>query len=347
MITAHYYDGETSRRHPVQLLFHRGLLALDGDGVRRSVRLSKVRVSEPLEHAPRILMLPDGTRIECEDPGLPRLLRKNGYREPRIVRWQRNWPLSLLSLLTLLAVLIAGYQWGLPAAADAIARQLPAELARRIGDEQLALMDEGFMEPSRLSPQRQAALRERFAAMRKPAGSPAYRIEFRHSKVGPNAFALPNGVIVMTDQLVAAAPADEAVLGVLAHELGHLQQRHSLRGLLQTIGVGVVINLLVGDVSTALAAAPTFLLDQAYSRDFEREADSYAIGVMQANRLPMSPMADLFERMADAGHDDDSRGTRDAEEEEAMEYLSSHPADAERIERFRRADQSMTGLSAN
>lgn len=346
MITAHYYDGETSRRHPVQLLFHRGLLAFDGDGIRRSVRLAKVKVSEPLEHAPRILMLPDGARIECSDPGLPRLLRKNGYREPRIVQWQRNWPLSLLALISLLAVLIAGYQWGLPAAADAAARALPASMAQRIGDEQLAMMDDSIMEASRLSPQRQEALRQRFAALKKPAGAVSYRIEFRHSRIGPNAFALPNGVIVMTDQLVAAAPADEAVLGVLAHELGHVAQRHSLRGLMQTVGVAVVINLLVGDVSAALAAAPAFLLDQAYSRDFEREADSYAIALMQANRLPLSPMAELFERMGGDDHEGDAPHGN-AGDEESVDYLSSHPADAERIDRFRRADQSMTGLSAN
>lgn len=211
------------------------------------------------------------------------------------------------------------------------------------------MMDESFMEPSRLPQARQAALRARFASLRKPSAGMSYRIEFRDSRIGPNAFALPNGVIVMTDQLVAAAPNDEAVLGVLAHELGHLEQRHSLRGLLQTVGVGVVINMLVGDVSAALAAAPAFLLDQKYSRDFEREADSYAIEMMQANRLPLSPMADLFERMARENRDDSDgqRGQDRDEDEEAMEYLSSHPADARRIERFRRADQSITGLSAN
>ncbi|HEY8607378.1 MAG TPA: M48 family metallopeptidase [Noviherbaspirillum sp.] len=333
MIAAHYYDGETSRRSAVHLLFHRGVMAVDGDGVRRSVRLSQVAVSEPLDHAPRLLALPGGARIECADPGLPRLLRKNGYREPRIVRWQRNWPLSLLALVSLLALLVAGYQWGLPAAADKIARGLPASLATKIGDEQLELIDGMYMEPSRLGEKHRARLLERFAAMKRPAGGNApFRVEFRSSKLGPNAFALPNGVIVMTDQLVAEAANDEAVLGVLAHELGHIERRHSLRGLLQTLGLGVVINLLVGDVSTALAAAPTFLLDQKYSRDFEREADLYAIAMMQANRLPLSPMADLFERL---GGDEAGDGASD----EDLAYLSSHPADAERIARFRAADR--------
>src|ERR1019366_6498522 len=99
----------------------------------------------------------------------------------------------------------------------------------------------------------------------------------------------PNGAIVMTDQLVQMAGNDQAVLGVLGHELGHLQRRHSLRHLLQALGVGVVLNLWIGDVSSALAAMPTFLLDQKYSRDFEREADQYAIDMMHVNNVPLAP----------------------------------------------------------
>lgn len=354
MIPAFFYDGLSSRRHPVQLLFHRGVLALTGEGVRRSVRLSRVGVSEPLEHAPRVLTLPDGGRVECSDPELARLLRKNGYREPRIVGWQRHWLRSLVSLVAAVVVLVAGYHWGLPAAADRIARALPDTVAQRIGDEQMALIDGRILQPSRLPAERQAVLRQRFGDMRRPGqGAAKYRIEFRQSNMGPNAFALANGVIVMTDELVALAPSDEAVLGVLAHELGHIEQRHALRGLVQTVGVGVVINLLIGDVSTALVAVPALLLNQKYSRDFEREADGYAIAMMQASRLPMAPMAELFSRMAAAGRGDKSdRGHAghehdDDEDGAGSEYLSSHPADAARIRRFRQADQSMTGLSAN
>lgn len=361
MITATYYDGQTARAHPVMLLIHKRIVAISGEGVRRSVRLSKLKISERLEHAPRILRLPEGGYIHSSDPALDRLLRKNGYREPWVVRWQIRWPLSLLALVSLIAVLISGYQWGLPWAADTLAQHLPASMEKRIGDEQLWLMDDGYLQPSRLAPEEQARLRQLFAQLRQPDGTKtAYRLEFRHSKIGPNAFALPNGVIVMTDQLVKLASNDQAVLAVLGHELGHVQRRHSLRRLLQALGVGTVVNLLVGDVSSVLAAAPTFLLDQKYSRDFEREADQYAIGMMRANGMPLSPMADLFEKMAAVhehkhGHDGGQPAGKPNEDEEdvvprrpqskgkvrrsnPLEYFSSHPSDEERIERLRAAD---------
>lgn len=370
MIDAYFYDGSTTRRQPVQVLLHKGILAVSGEGVRRSVRLSKVRVSERLEHSPRILRLPDGGHIESSDARLDKLLQRNGYREPRVVYWQRNWHLSLGALVALLMVLIAGYHWGLPWAADILAQNLPPSVEQRIGDEQLKLIDARLMEPSRLSLQEQARIRKLFAGLRQPGGkNTSYRLEFRRSKMGPNAFALPNGVIVMTDELVRLAANDQAVLGVLGHELGHVHRRHSSRRLLQALGVGVVVNVIVGDVSSALTAVPTFLLDQKYSRDFEREADQYAIDMMQANGVPLSPMAELFMKMGAArsggnghaphGENEDNGGADDRDQgrvqaeptprkgrrggqsqiAKSFEYLSSHPSDAERIKRLKAADR--------
>lgn len=340
MISADYFDGQSSRRVPVTLLIHRGILAVDGEEVRRSVRLKHMEVSEKLERAPRILHFPDGAYLEARDKQIDRLLRKNGYRDTWVVRWQRNWQASLAALAVLMLLLASSYQWGLPWAADEIAQHLPESVEHKIGEGQLEMLDTTYMAPSRLEKSRQDALRKAFADMRTPTGkSIFYRLEFRHSEIGPNAFALSNGVIVMTDQLVEMAPDDNAVLGVLAHELGHVGRHHSLRHLMQALGVGVVVHLFLGDVSSVLAAVPTVLLDQKYSRDFEREADRYAIEMMRANKLPLAPMAELFERMgADGEKDKKKRATRESDEDELFDYLSSHPSDSERIAAMRAAD---------
>ncbi|MFD2271073.1 M48 family metallopeptidase [Undibacterium arcticum] len=128
------------------------------------------------------------------------------------------------------------------------------------------------MSPTQLDPVDRARLKASFAALKLPqsqGSAMVYELVFRHSNIGPNAFALPNGTIILTDQLVMLARNDPAVLAVLAHELGHLQQRHSLRRVFQTVGVGVAIHFMLGDVSTALAALPTFFCSiKKYSRDF-------------------------------------------------------------------------------
>ncbi len=368
MIDAHYFDGRCTRRHPVTMVIAQRVVSIRGEGVRRSARLSQLRVSERLEHAPRILRFADGGFIEAAGAHLESMLRENRYVEPRVVRWQNNWPLSLLALVSLLALLVALYQWGLPWAGDRLARHVPRSLEQAIGEQALRAMDGDSMEPSRLLPAEQARLRALFGGLAQPRGEHTdYRLEFRHSHIGPNAFALPNGVIVMTDQLVRAAEDERAVLGVLGHELGHLQLRHTLRGLVQEVGVGGLLYLWVGDVSSALAALPAALLDQSYSRDFERDADQYAIDMLRANGLPLAPMAALFEKMHDgagrAGRrtpDADADGGEDigaeappaqagADDEDAPDdaperalppdYFSSHPSDAERIARLRAADR--------
>ncbi len=340
-------------------MIQKRVLGIRGDGIKRTIRLSQLDISERLMHAPRILRFPDGAFIEVRDPSLNKMLAANRYRDPWVVRWQQNWALSLLALVTLIVSLISAYQWGLPVAADKLAQHLPAALENKIGDAGLAQMDAHMLKPSKLDMPDQARLQGLFAALKQPRGEKtAYRLEFRSGAMGANAFALPNGVIVMTDDLVKLAGNDQAILGVLAHELGHVQRRHFIRGLLQTVGVGIVLNLVVGDVSTALAAAPTFLLDQKYSRDLEREADLYAIEMMHANGQSLEPMAALFEKMraehgdakatpdaqqypenADDDEEDGDTAPQQSSDELETAYFSSHPSDTERIARLRAADR--------
>jgi Zn-dependent protease with chaperone function len=365
MIDAIYYDGQNSRRHLVTLVIQKRVVAMRGVGVRRNERLSKMDVSERLQHAPRILRFPDGAFIEASDHRrLDRMLKENRFQDPRVVRWQNNWPLSLLALVCLLGALLSAYQWGLPAGAEAIASRLPPSFGKKVGDQGFAVMEEKLLAPSKLPMPVQQHLRERFAALRQPRGEKTpYRLEFRSGKMGANAFALPNGVIVITDAMVRSTDNEDALLGVLSHELGHLQRRHSARQLLQSAGVGIILNLWAGDVSTALAAVPAILVNLKHSRDFEREADKYAIDMMLVNGLPLEPMAVLFESMshkpaADADEKDDEDDEDDRDDEDAPpsppsrrgeappDYLSSHPADAERIATLRAADLRARGTQA-
>lgn len=368
MIDAIYFDGQTTRRHAVTVVIQKRVVSMRGEGIHRTVRMSQLDISERLAHAPRILRFPDGGFIEANGPDLEKMLTANHYREPWVVRCQNNWHLSLLALVCLLALLIAGYQWGMPWVANRVAEHLPRSMEKAIGDHAMIIIEEKLMQPSKLGTADQARLQGLFAQLKQPrAEKTAYRLEFRDSLIGPNAFALPNGVIVMSDQLVQLAANDQAILGVLAHELGHLQRRHMLRRLLQALGVGAVLNLWVGDVSSVLAAVPTFFLDQKYSRDFERESDQYAIEMMQANSLPLSPLADLFEKMKDgkrakrttalaadknsemrdedADEDDDASpgqnqaGRTYSKNRAVSDYFSSHPSDDERIAQLRAADK--------
>ncbi len=72
-----------------------------------------------------------------------------------------------------------------------------------------------------------------------------YQIIFRQSKIVANAFVLPYGQVLVNDQLVRLLSDDDALMCVLAHELGHLQRRHLMRRLVQGSAVGATVTSLV------------------------------------------------------------------------------------------------------
>ena len=115
---------------------------------------------------------------------------------------------------------------------------------------------------------------------------------------------------------------------MLAHEFGHLRQRHILRHVLQDSATALLIAVTIGDLTslTSLAAAaPTLLLQAKFSRDFEREADDFALEYLARRGIPPETFAAILQRMEEKGP-----GGKDA-----PDYLSTHPATRERIERAR------------
>ncbi|MEZ5289434.1 MAG: M48 family metallopeptidase, partial [Vicinamibacterales bacterium] len=121
----------------------------------------------------------------------------------------------------------------------------------------------------------------------------------------PNALALPGGAIVLLDELVTLSANDDEIVAVLAHEVGHVVERHTMRQLLQTSAAGVLLAALVGDVvsvTSYAAALPTFLLNASYSRAFEREADQFAVRALDRMGIDRRRFLEALERLeAQAG----------------------------------------------
>lgn len=330
-VAAHYFDGQTSRLYHVTLGVADDCVVLAGD-IERTAPLSDMRVSERSSHAARKVTFPDGAYLEVngavDKAALLDLLHATGYRDSRTVRWQQSWRGALLALVGAIVVLLLAYIFVLPKASDWLARALPVSMERKLGQGMLDFLDQHVFLPSTLSVARQQDLAEHFRRLAMPDNdSASHRIVFRKSKIGPNAFALPSGDIVMTDEMVRLLPDDDAVMGVLAHEMGHLHERHLTRRIIQGSAVAAAATLLFGDVSALISAAPTMLLDLKYSRDIENEADAYAIAVFQKNGIALEHLAAVFIEL-----DKLERGM-------PSPYLSSHPSSKERIARIRAAQR--------
>ncbi|MNK04651.1 Metalloprotease LoiP precursor [compost metagenome] len=326
-IPALYFDGKTSRLHHVTLSVDAGVATISGDA-ERSCPLGELRVSERARNTKRKVTFPDEAYLEIADSAaFDALLADTGHQDSFIVRMQQSWRGALIAVASTLLVLAFGYLYVLPLAAEGIAKILPEKIERSISSGMLDFLDQRIFAPSKLAPARQQALIDRFRQLQAPwDGVPDYRILFRKSKIGPNAFALPSGDIILTDELVQLIQNDEQIMGILAHELGHLHERHLMRRVVQSSAVGALVTVLFGDASAIVANIPTLLLDMKYSRDAEREADDYAIAMMKANGIDLSNMAAGFEKLQ-----------KELNETPTVPYLSSHPSTAERIERIQNA----------
>lgn len=332
-VTAIYYDGRSARRYEVSIELEAGTLRLCGDGVARDELLAVLRIPETLGNTPRLILFADGARCEVADHAAFHALLAGAGQAPALVgHLEARWSYALAALAVTLALVAAGYFWGLPLAARAAASHVPEQALVLMDEQFVETFDDGLLQPSKLSEARRQAITTRLMKMRLPDGTAQPRkVLFRASPIiGPNAFALPGGSVLVLDEIVALTDNDEEILAVLAHEIGHVSERHALRQMLQASAVGLAMAWYVGDVSSVLAAAPTTLLETRYSRDFERNADAFGARILALNGIPPSRLADMLEKLERA-----HGGTGSDKEDSAMDYLSTHPATAERIRALR------------
>jgi Zn-dependent protease with chaperone function len=187
----------------------------------------------------------------------------------------------------------------IPKAAEAVAHRIPREAEKSLGTIALQSLDRWLLKTSRLDAGELAAARKVFDSLAARAAlSDAVELQFRDT--APNALALPGGTIVVTDGLVKLFRADERLLAaVIAHELGHVHHRHSLRHLLEGSASALIVGALVGDVSgvsTLTVNAPILLSTLHYTRESEREADQYAFDLLRRDGRSPKDFADAMRR---------------------------------------------------
>ncbi|MDO5087393.1 MAG: M48 family metallopeptidase [Comamonadaceae bacterium] len=347
-----WFDGRSTRAQPVRL----GLQAtpegpalwLQPEG-QPALRLAPHEVTWPerwhARHAPPALVidLRQHGSLQVDDPAAwHAALAAAGARPTLAERMQLHAPLLLGALLLAAAALWIFYRFGTPWVASQLTRHVPLAWEQSMARQALARLDESHFKPSKLAPARQAELRGRFAALAAAVQgqaslqpyrgyAPPLALEFR-SGMGPNAFALPGGAIVMTDALVEKArtvpgAGDAALLGVLAHEIGHVAHRHVTRMVVEQGVLNVGLGLALGDVPTLTASGAALLTGLSYSRSHERQADCYAMALMRARQLPTAPMSALLLAL-----DTHTGGPPGAD------WLSTHPDTADRAARLRTGD---------
>jgi Zn-dependent protease with chaperone function len=336
-IKGYWMDGQTSATIEAGLIIELGgtarVVRLDnGHELARGQRNS-LDISPRLGKTPRFVRFTNGGKFETHDnDGIDdRLFRLGQKPKLSLVRaLESRWSYVVVCLLTFALICWGAVSYGLPLAAKGIAGMLPAGLYDYADEHAMEFFDKVLVDNTQLTYERQKSLREHFAPVLKNHPDLNLRVLFRKgTRVGPNAFALPGGTLVFTDEMVNLAEHDDELLSVLAHEIGHVKNQHAMRRLVQSSLLTFLLLAVTGDVggtSELFLGIPVFLTEMHYSREFEREADAYALKYLKQHNIPTKRFADLMRRvMAKV------RGKSKGKEDKVISYLSTHPSMQERL----------------
>ena len=361
---ATWYDRDSSRKTTAKLWFDGDEAnAENDDGERRRAVLARIDISPRLANVPRRLVFPDGVSLSVADNDFidRQLATRRRQRTAAVIdRMEKRWHWLLLLLLAGGGIIYTIAVGGVPAAAHAIADRIAiAQLQKLTQTTYQQLLQNRVLLPSRatLTQQRRAKTLFNNVAAAYPTDDYHYRLSIHAFTYGVatankaengdagqhfglvNAFALPDGLIIATDALLAVLEDDE-IIAIFAHEIGHVHHRHGVRSLLQAAGIGIFLTFAFGDVSTVLLVS-SFLLNLKYSRDFEHEADCHAFAYLETRGLPTTLIRDSLRKLEDINAPnwgntetdkaDETAKTESASLTEFLLLLSTHPDTEERI----------------
>jgi beta-barrel assembly-enhancing protease len=334
--TAHFSDGRSAARHEVVLRLTPATLrivATNGDPLAEwpldTLRfVDKPRPGQPVRFAsgPE-----DEARLTVTDA---ETVRRLGAAMPegktRPVAFARTIGWSAGAAVIAIALYLA-----FPLMIEHVAPLVPLEWEERLGEatvEQLVTQmlpdrEDGRFCSAAAGTTALERLTDRLAANTETP----YRFTVRVVDAeAVNAFATPGGHIVLMRGLLEAAGSPDEVAGVLAHEMGHVVERHATEAVLRHMGMRVVLETLFSDPSSLLpnlGEAATAFLDLSYSRAAETEADAVGLEMLDAAGIRADGLAAFFERL------NRERGAVP----KFAGFLSTHPATEARAQAARAA----------
>lgn len=290
--------------------------------------LEQIKVSPSLGRIPLVLTFPDGGRFVPADDAQFRqwfYQRHSPGLVHRLERYKRGVLLTLL--LSILLTLLYIY-WGIPWMSNKIALNIPTAVEQQIGESSLEFLQQQGFKSSQLPPEKQRSVNKLFLQVM-PAEMQhertPLRLKLMASSEMANAFMLPDGTLVISDDLVKLAEQnDDGLAAVMLHEMGHHAYRHSMRMLVRSSLVTLTLMWMTGDVSGVgekLLQSASFMHEMQFSRTMEREADNWAIAEMQRQGRSLLAMETLYRRL----QQQQGEGTPKSLVRAMPEWLSTHP----------------------
>ncbi len=317
-----FYDGKSAIKHEVSLHISRGYLEiLGGNGL--------VMASWPYQSMSMVDHMPETGQARFSSPNSPEALlliedqgNLDGLEQvaPFLFTKKKKAAKSSAMLVFLILVAFIGGYFGLSMAADGLASFIPRSweepLARSTESQVLAMFGKGKGE-NRFCQQSSGVkvLNEMTKRLTLGGVDNLTSVRVVRSDI-INAFAIPGGRIFIFKGLIDNAKSEAEVAGVLAHEMGHVQERHPLAGALKQFGLSTIIRALSG--GSDLAGAAGLLASFSYTRTAEEEADHIAAGILKQSGYGTEGLAQFFKRL-------NKKGLK------LPALLSTHPTNDQRV----------------
>jgi len=207
-VAATFFDGRSSRAHPVQVSLGQldaggSVLLIRASDWERNELLTGIRVTPRVAGIHRTLVLGDGGQLQVDDNNAVDAWFPNRDRTAAwIDRLERHSVAVAASLLITVASIVFVIFFGIPYAAEKIASHIPDSVAREMGEQTVTLLNRFGLENSKLPQKRRDELQAVFTKFVADLPNPKhFQLRFMDAK-HPNAFALPGGIIVVTDEMV-------------------------------------------------------------------------------------------------------------------------------------------------
>lgn len=310
----------------------RGTVELEIQGESKAYPRSEYEVEPRLGTSNRVIRFRDGSRFETEDLEAFSLceerFQKSGLLS--LVDWMESrWPIAIGSLIGIVLFSFAFLNYGVPLIARYVAFEVPQSLRTALSNQSLDTMERyGSFEESYSMKTHESANSafERGLKLLGDNRSEEFDYELRIFKapgIGANAFALPSGLIVATEEFVKLCETEEQMVAVFLHEFAHVEQQHGIRSLIQDAGVFIVVSLVLGDLSSLggmAASLPALAIESRYSRNFETEADLFAGRILEESGIGAESMKEILVLL--------HRGSPDID---FASFLATHPELEERL----------------
>lgn len=347
--TGLYYDGRSAAAHHVEVSFEADALRLmEEDRELARWRYAALRwVSGGPRNEVRLMAAGAGdARLVLSDPGTIAALKTaapqvfRGHSAGAHARRFALWAAASLAV-------VSGTYFGLPHFAETVAPLIPLKVEAQMGAQSRETVTQ-FWTPCEGTKQSDLAKRTILGLVHRltKTGQVPFPITVDVVNMGiENAFALPGGHIILTRDLIDKMQGPDELAGVLAHELGHVAERHGMIGLVQQMGLSALTSLLIGGGSNSgeiFVSAGATLSSVSYTRRLEARADDHALAFLAAAKISPKGFADFFERLEKEGAAaKDKPGAKKSPlaklDIKIPAFLSTHPPTPERAALARRA----------